>query len=74
MPGSLPSPNVVIYRLTAWLIFNFDLSLKSIGYKIYKYFFEGTTWTQEMVWMLINNCDAELAKQKPLTVRAPFLE
>ncbi|EFX63687.1 hypothetical protein DAPPUDRAFT_231919 [Daphnia pulex] len=34
----------------------------------------GTTWTQEMVWMLINDCDAELAKQTPLTVRAPFLE
>ncbi len=27
-----------------------------------------------MVWMLINDCDAELAKQTPLTVRAPFLE
>jgi hypothetical protein len=27
-----------------------------------------------MVWMLINDCDAQLAKQSPLTVRAPFLE
>ncbi|XP_045029307.1 sulfotransferase 1E1 isoform X1 [Daphnia magna] len=34
----------------------------------------GTTWTQEMVWMLLNDCNAELAKTTPLTIRAPFLE
>jgi Sulfotransferase domain len=34
----------------------------------------GTTWTQEMVWLIVNNCDFEAAKQKSLNERAPFLE
>ena len=35
---------------------------------------KGTTWTQEMVWMIVNNCDQEAAKVTPLTLRSPFLE
>ncbi|XP_049841721.1 luciferin sulfotransferase-like [Schistocerca gregaria] len=34
----------------------------------------GTTWSQEMVWLLMNDCDLEKAKQTPLTERFPFLE
>lgn len=34
----------------------------------------GTTWTQEMVWLLANNLDFETAAQIPLTARFPFLE
>lgn len=33
----------------------------------------GTTWTQEMVWMIMNDCNQEAAK-KPLIFRSPFLE
>jgi len=33
----------------------------------------GTTWTQELVWMLVNDLDME-AGREPLTVRSVFLE
>jgi len=33
----------------------------------------GTTWTQEMVWMILNNLDMEKG-QLPLAIRSPFLE
>merc|ERR1711972_446651 len=33
----------------------------------------GTTWTQELVWMLVNDLDIE-AGREPLTVRSVFLE
>ncbi|KAJ9573815.1 hypothetical protein L9F63_008797 [Diploptera punctata] len=34
----------------------------------------GTTWTQEMLWLLINNLDFETAKKIQLIRRSPFLE
>ena len=34
---------------------------------------QGTTWAQEMVWMILNGCNIERAKQ-PLMLRSPFLE
>ncbi|KAF4532607.1 hypothetical protein B566_EDAN014855 [Ephemera danica] len=34
----------------------------------------GTTWTQEMVWLLKNDLDFETAKSISLRVRFPFLE
>ncbi|CAH0389180.1 unnamed protein product [Bemisia tabaci] len=34
----------------------------------------GTTWTQEMVWLLENNLDFETAKDKLLLERVPFFE
>ncbi|XP_055692433.1 luciferin sulfotransferase-like isoform X1 [Lutzomyia longipalpis] len=34
----------------------------------------GTTWTQEMVWLLDNNLDFEAAKTTPLTNRFHYLE
>ncbi|XP_070495889.1 sulfotransferase 1C2-like isoform X2 [Chironomus tepperi] len=34
----------------------------------------GTTWTEEMVWMLNNNLDYETSKNVRLTARFPFLE
>ncbi|XP_069679254.1 luciferin sulfotransferase-like isoform X2 [Periplaneta americana] len=34
----------------------------------------GTTWTQEMVWLLMNNLDYETAKNVDQTERSPFLE
>ncbi|XP_013199973.1 sulfotransferase 1E1 [Amyelois transitella] len=34
----------------------------------------GTTWTQELVWLVQNNLDFAAAKQKPLYERFPMLE
>ena len=34
----------------------------------------GTTWTQELVWCVQNNCDLDAAKATTLDNRVPFLE
>ncbi|EDW92367.2 LOW QUALITY PROTEIN: uncharacterized protein Dyak_GE14312 [Drosophila yakuba] len=34
----------------------------------------GTTWMQELAWLVINECDFETAKSVDLTHRSPFLE
>ena len=34
----------------------------------------GTTWTQELVWCVKNDCDIMKAKSIPLSERVPFLE
>lgn len=34
----------------------------------------GTTWTQEMIWLMCNNLDYERALSTPIDVRFPYLE
>ncbi|XP_001361084.3 sulfotransferase 1E1-like [Drosophila pseudoobscura] len=34
----------------------------------------GTTWMQELVWLLINDCNFEAALAKDLELRSPFVE
>lgn len=34
----------------------------------------GTTWTQEMIWLICNDLDYETAMKLPLTTRFPFME
>merc|ERR1712141_83532 len=34
----------------------------------------GTTWTQELVWQMVNNVDIDTAKKLPLFAKTPFLE
>lgn len=34
----------------------------------------GTTWMQELLWLLMNDCDFEAALGDHLEVRSPFLE
>lgn len=34
----------------------------------------GTTWTQEMVWLICNDLDYETAQKKTLNERFPFFE
>lgn len=34
----------------------------------------GTTWTQELVWMIANNLDYDGAQRQLLTTRSPFFE
>ena len=50
---------------------NFDVRKDDIW--IVTYPKSGTTWTQEMVWQIVNNMDKERG-QLPLFTRTPFLE
>ncbi|XP_062130088.1 sulfotransferase 1C4 [Drosophila sulfurigaster albostrigata] len=34
----------------------------------------GTTWTQELIWLVANGLDFEQAQERPLTERFPFFE
>ena len=34
----------------------------------------GTTWAQEMTWLILNNFNFQTAKNIDLTLRSPFLE
>lgn len=34
----------------------------------------GTTWTQEMIWLICNNLNYEMALKTPLNDRFPYLE
>lgn len=34
----------------------------------------GTTWMQELAWMVVNQCDFEKSKNLQLGIRSPFLE
>lgn len=34
----------------------------------------GTTWTQEMTWLILNNLDFHKTKSVDLELRSPFLE
>ena len=34
----------------------------------------GTTWAQEMTWLILNDFDFNKAKEIDLTIRSPFLE
>ena len=36
--------------------------------------FIGTTWTQELVWLIANDLDFNTAKTRLLAERFPFLE
>lgn len=57
-------------------------NVSSIRYTKYKLYSEslvyvfalGTTWTQEMTWLLANNLNYQKAADVPLTERFPFLE
>jgi hypothetical protein len=40
----------------------------------YSKLLSGTTWTSELLWLLMNNCDTEKATSTPLFLRAPFIE
>jgi len=50
-----------------------NLPLRSDDVWVVSYPKCGTTWTQEMVWMILNNLDMEKG-QLPLVIRSPFLE
>ncbi|KAK7790985.1 hypothetical protein R5R35_011576 [Gryllus longicercus] len=60
------------YRPLAEGIANFDVREDDIWVVTYPKC--GTTWTQEMVWLIANNCDFEGARKVLLNERFPFIE
>lgn len=34
----------------------------------------GTTWMQELLWLIMHNCDFKKAHEEHLEVRSPFME
>ena len=51
-----------------------NLQLRSDDVFVLTWVKNGTTWTQEMVWCLQNNCDFQTAKRINTLERVPFLE
>lgn len=60
------------YRLEAAKIYN--MPVRSSDVFVTSYPRSGTTWTQELVWMVANDLDYEKSNSIPLTERYPFLE
>jgi Sulfotransferase domain len=51
-----------------------DFKVKPDDVWLISYPKSGTTWCQEMIWLLCNNLDYERAKAEFLSSRFPFLE
>ncbi|XP_050663857.1 sulfotransferase 1E1-like isoform X5 [Leptidea sinapis] len=60
------------YREQASDIYN--LTIRNDDIFVVTYPRSGTTWTQELVWLVQNNLDFETSKNIPLSSRFPFLE
>ncbi|XP_063916844.1 sulfotransferase 1E1-like [Zophobas morio] len=60
------------YRKNAEIYYNFQARPSDVW--VITFPRSGTTWTQELVWLLSNNLDYERAFQTPLDARFPFLE
>ncbi|CAG9783938.1 unnamed protein product [Diatraea saccharalis] len=60
------------YKNEAADIYNMPLRPSDIFISSYPR--SGTTWTQELVWMVANNLDYAKSNEIPLTERYPFLE
>ncbi|XP_026329538.1 sulfotransferase 1C4-like [Hyposmocoma kahamanoa] len=52
----------------------YNMPLRSNDIFVASYPRSGTTWTQELVWMVANDLDYEKSDAIPLTERYPFLE
>ncbi|CAK1545180.1 unnamed protein product [Leptosia nina] len=60
------------FKDMAEIIYNMEVRPDDVY--VVTYARSGTTWTQELVWMVANNLDYETAKKVQLTERFPFLE
>ncbi|XP_036317922.1 luciferin sulfotransferase-like isoform X2 [Rhagoletis pomonella] len=60
------------YKLEAENFYNFQARPDDIWVASFPR--SGTTWTQELVWLVANNLDFKTAKTQPLTERFPFFE
>ncbi|CAH4037214.1 sulfotransferase 1C4-like [Pieris brassicae] len=52
----------------------YNMEVKPTDVYVFSYPRSGTTWTQELVWLVVNDLDYETASKIPLTDRYPFLE
>uniref|UniRef100_A0A336K1J0 CSON012871 protein n=1 Tax=Culicoides sonorensis TaxID=179676 RepID=A0A336K1J0_CULSO len=59
------------YKVYMDFIKNYDVREDDVWITTYPK--SGTTWTQEMVWMINNNYQFELAQKQPLSSRSPTL-
>lgn len=60
------------FRAASSHIYNFDSRPSDIWVATFPR--SGTTWTQELVWMIANDLKYDKAKADPLTKRFPFFE
>ncbi|CAH0701634.1 unnamed protein product [Spodoptera exigua] len=60
------------YKRDAANIYNMPLRPTDVFVASYQR--SGTTWTQELVWLIVNNFNYEKAAEIPLTHRYPFLD
>lgn len=60
------------YESEAAKIYNFDVRSDDVW--IVTFPRSGTTWTQEMIWLIANDLDYEKCSNTPLNKRFPFLE
>lgn len=51
-----------------------DMEVKPDDIWVASYPKSGTTWSQEMVWLICNDLDFDRAKSESLRTRFPFLE
>ncbi|KAJ6646746.1 Luciferin sulfotransferase [Pseudolycoriella hygida] len=61
-----------LYPQCAEKLYNFEARSDDIWISTYSR--SGTTWTQEMIWLLCNDLNYEAAKAAPLMVRFPYFE
>ncbi|CAK1545177.1 unnamed protein product [Leptosia nina] len=52
----------------------YNMEVKPSDVFVFSFPRSGTTWTQELVWLVANDLDYETASRIPLTDRYPFLE
>ncbi|XP_037025040.1 luciferin sulfotransferase-like [Bradysia coprophila] len=79
-PGSFSAKNqlnnpecVLAARFQQYLPYIFNYDVRSDDIWIVTYPRSGTTWTQEMVWLINNGYDYQKAQNIPLTHRSPTL-
>lgn len=60
------------YESEANKIYNFEVRSDDVW--IVTFPRSGTTWTQEMIWLIANDLDYEKCSTTPLVERFPFLE
>ncbi|CAH2240193.1 jg1758 [Pararge aegeria aegeria] len=60
------------FKQEAWNIYSMEIRPTDVFVASYPR--SGTTWTQELVWMVVNDLDYERSNSIPLTERYPFLE
>ncbi|KAM3963077.1 sulfotransferase 1A1-like [Aphomia sociella] len=60
------------YKEDCYKIYNMDV--RSDDVFIVTFPKSGTTWTQELIWLLLNNLDYNTAAKQPVSVRFSFIE